>query len=179
MGTVQLLPNVLYETRFSVPWDKVSSCMLSHTTCSTMLCFIKKMVQWHICATITTVTSFVTSANIMRLSCRERKLYRTTGGMFYSAFWEVQAHLNIVTRSMMMWNSKYPGLQNQQLDRAENERHDLVPGAWRQGHNLEDTQTPTGHGHNTASKDGKKQRNLLKHWVNSPAGAVPWQHRMI
>uniref|UniRef100_UPI00358EBC9B 26S proteasome non-ATPase regulatory subunit 9 isoform X2 n=1 Tax=Myxine glutinosa TaxID=7769 RepID=UPI00358EBC9B len=62
---------------------------------------------------------------------------------------------------------RYPGLQNQQLDRAENENRDLVPGAWREGHHLEDTQT----GPNTASKDGKKQRNLLKHWVNSPAGA--------
>ena len=74
-------------------------------------------------------------------------------------------------------NSRYPGLQNQQLDRAENENHDFVPGAWREGRNLEDTQTASGP--NTASKDGKKQRNLLKHWVNSPTGAVLWQDRMI
>uniref|UniRef100_UPI00358E5FC2 uncharacterized protein isoform X3 n=1 Tax=Myxine glutinosa TaxID=7769 RepID=UPI00358E5FC2 len=76
-----------------------------------------------------------------------------------------------------LMRTRYPGLQNQQLDRAENENRDLVPGAWREGHHLEDTQTATGP--NTASKDGKKQRNLLKHWVNSPAGAVPWQDRMI
>ncbi|XP_068250352.1 putative nuclease HARBI1 [Palaemon carinicauda] len=76
-----------------------------------------------------------------------------------------------------LMRTRYPGLQNQQLDRAENENHDFVPGAWREGRNLEDTQTASGP--NTASKDGKKQRNLLKHWVNSPTGAVPWQDRMI
>uniref|UniRef100_A0A8B9HK57 DDE Tnp4 domain-containing protein n=1 Tax=Astyanax mexicanus TaxID=7994 RepID=A0A8B9HK57_ASTMX len=26
--------------------------------------------------------------------------------------------------------------------------------------------------------DGKKQRNLIKQWINSPAGSVPWQDRM-
>uniref|UniRef100_A0A8B9HI78 DDE Tnp4 domain-containing protein n=1 Tax=Astyanax mexicanus TaxID=7994 RepID=A0A8B9HI78_ASTMX len=31
---------------------------------------------------------------------------------------------------------------------------------------------------NRASKDGKKQRNLIKQWINSPAGSVPWQDRM-
>ncbi|KAJ3584584.1 hypothetical protein NHX12_015079 [Muraenolepis orangiensis] len=60
----------------------------------------------------------------------------------------------------------YPGLQNQQFDREENENHDFVPGAWQEGRDLEDTQTASGP--NTASQDGKKQRNLLKHWVNPP-----------
>jgi hypothetical protein len=86
----------------------------------------------------------------------------------------------IVKACMILHNlmrTRYPGLQNQQLDRAENINGDFVPGAWRQGCNLEDTQRVTGH--NTASKEGKKQRNLLKHWVNSPVGAVPWQNRMI
>ena len=72
---------------------------------------------------------------------------------------------------------RYPGLQNQLLDRPENVTHDLVPGAWREGLHMEDTQTATGP--NTATKKGKTQRNLFKHWVNSPAGAVPWQDRMI
>lgn len=76
-----------------------------------------------------------------------------------------------------LMRTRYPGLQNQQLDRAENDVRDFVPGAWREGRNLEDTQT--AHGANTASKDGKKQRNLLRHWVNSAPGAVPWQDRMI
>ena len=72
---------------------------------------------------------------------------------------------------------RYPGLQNQHLDTEENANREFVPGAWREGRNLEDTQRATGF--NTASKEGKKQRNLIKHWVNSPAGSVSWQDRMI
>jgi hypothetical protein len=86
----------------------------------------------------------------------------------------------IVVACMVLHNMmriRYPGLQNQQLDRAENQNRQLVLGAWRQGLNLTDIQRVTGP--NTASKDGKKQRNLIKHWVNSPAGEVPWQDRMI
>ena len=72
---------------------------------------------------------------------------------------------------------RYPGLQNQQLDIDDNANRNFVPGAWRNGRNMEDTQRVTGF--NTASKEGKKQRNLIKHWVNSTAGSVPWQDRMI
>lgn len=72
---------------------------------------------------------------------------------------------------------RYPVLQNQQLDREENENNDFVPGAWREGRNLEDTERVTGF--SRPSKEGKKQRNLIKHWLNSPVGAVPWQDRMI
>ena len=53
---------------------------------------------------------------------------------------------------------RYPGLQNQQLDRPENLNADFVPGAWRQGKNLEDTHTVVGS--NTSTKKGKKLRNL-------------------
>lgn len=86
----------------------------------------------------------------------------------------------IVVACMVLHNMmriRYPGLQNKQLDRAENQNRQLVLGAWRQGLNLTDIQRVTGP--NTASKDGKKQRNLIKHWVSSPAGEVPWQYRMI
>jgi hypothetical protein len=86
----------------------------------------------------------------------------------------------IVKACMVLHNlmrTRYPRLQNQQLDRAEDMNREFIPGAWRQGRNLEDTHTVAGS--NTSSKEGKKQRNLLKHWVNSPAGAVPWQDRMI
>ena len=86
----------------------------------------------------------------------------------------------IVVACMVLHNMmriRYPGLQNQQLDRAENQNRQFVPGEWRQGLHLTDIQRVTGP--NTASKDGKKQRNLIKHWVNSPAGEVPWQDRMI
>ena len=72
---------------------------------------------------------------------------------------------------------RYPGLQNQQLDRAENMNRDFIPGAWRQVRNLLDTNTVAGH--NTSTKKGKKQRNLLEHWANSEAGAVARLDRMI
>ena len=72
---------------------------------------------------------------------------------------------------------RYPGLQNQQLDRAENMYRDFIPGAWRQDRDLQDTHTVAGN--NNSTKKGKKQRNLLKHWDNSTVGAVPWQDRMI
>ena len=85
----------------------------------------------------------------------------------------------IVKTCMVLHNlmrSRYPSLQNQVLEH-ELANEDMVPGAWRVGQNLVDTvevQAP-----NRDSKEGKKQRNLLKHWCNSPVGAVPWQERMV
>ena len=85
----------------------------------------------------------------------------------------------IVKTCMVLHNlmrSRYPSLQNQLLDRQMPDG-DMEPGAWRTGQNLEDTvnvQAP-----NRDSKEGKKLRNLLKHWCNSPAGAVPWQNGMV
>lgn len=75
-----------------------------------------------------------------------------------------------------LMRTRYPTLQNRLLDR-EQSNGDIEPGEWRIGRNLYDTehvQAP-----NRASKEGKMQRNLIKHWCNSPAGAVPWQDRMI
>ena len=72
---------------------------------------------------------------------------------------------------------RYPGLQNMQLDDEHPINRELIPGAWRQGPNLQDTQNVTAA--NIDSKKGKMQRNLIKHWVNSPAGSVAWQDRMI
>ena len=85
----------------------------------------------------------------------------------------------IVKACMILHNlmrSRYPMLQNQLLDR-ELSNGDMEPGAWRMGQNLIDTvdvQAP-----NRDSKEGKKQRNLLKHWCNSSAGAVSWQDGMV
>lgn len=51
------------------------------------------------------------------------------------------------------------------------------PGAWREGRNLVGTQRVAGF--SRQPKEEKKQRNLIKHWLNSQAGAVPWPDRMI
>jgi hypothetical protein len=82
----------------------------------------------------------------------------------------------IVKACMLLHNlmrTRYPTLQNQDLDREENLNRDLVPGAWRQGVNLADTIAVAGP--NAATREAKKQRNIIKHWVASPAGSVPWQ----
>ena len=76
-----------------------------------------------------------------------------------------------------LMRTRYPGLQNQQLDIPENAKRNFVPGAWREGRYLEDTEIVPGA--NRASKEGKKQRNLIKHWVNSEVGSVSWQDMMI
>lgn len=76
-----------------------------------------------------------------------------------------------------LMRKRYPGLQNQQLDIPEDDIEEFVPGAWRSSCNLEDTKVVSAP--NTASKEGKKQRNLLKHWFNAPVGAVAWQNKMI
>ena len=79
----------------------------------------------------------------------------------------------IVKACVLLHNmrSRYPVLQNRLVD-VQDANGNMQPGAWRQGRNLDDTrfvQAP-----NRASKEGKKQRNLQRHWCNSPAGAVPW-----
>ena len=85
----------------------------------------------------------------------------------------------IVKACLLLHNlmrTRYPTLQNHLLDR-ELPDGEMEPGEWRTGRNLEDTvevQAP-----NTASKDAKKQRNLIRHWCNSPAGSVPWQDRIV
>ena len=71
---------------------------------------------------------------------------------------------------------RYPALQNQQLAR-DAEQRDVAPGEWRHGLNLLNTIEVAGP--NSANRDGKKQRNLLKHWCSSPAGSVEWQDRMV
>ena len=83
----------------------------------------------------------------------------------------------IVTACMLLHNlmrTRYPGLQNRLLD--HNVNGVAVPGAWRRGRQMNDCQFVLGH--NRDNREGKMQRNLLKHWVNSPAGSVPWQDRM-
>ncbi|XP_062621654.1 putative nuclease HARBI1 [Saccostrea cucullata] len=75
-----------------------------------------------------------------------------------------------------LMRTRYPVLQNRLLDR-QLQNGQMEPGEWRRGQNLFDTvevQAP-----NRASKEGKMQRNLIKHWCNSPAGSVAWQDKMI
>ena len=72
--------------------------------------------------------------------------------------------------------SRFPVLQNRLVDNVD-QQGNIRPGAWREGRDLEDTRNVQAP--NRASKEGKKQRNLLRHWCNSEAGSVPWQNRMV
>jgi hypothetical protein len=72
--------------------------------------------------------------------------------------------------------SRYPELQYRLVD-VQDANGNMQPGVWRQVRYLDDTrfvQAP-----NRASKEGKKQRNLLHHWCKTPAGAVPWHDRVV
>jgi len=85
----------------------------------------------------------------------------------------------IVTTCMLLHNlmrTRFPRMQNRLMDREDRNRN-MVPGRWRRGKNLRDTVVAPGH--NRANREGKTLRNLLRHWVNSPAGDVPWQENMI
>ena len=75
----------------------------------------------------------------------------------------------MVLHNLMRIN--YPTMQNQLIQ--QHGAHANPAGQWREGRNLEDTLHQPGP--NRDSKEGKKQRNLLRHWCNSEAGAVAWQ----
>jgi hypothetical protein len=77
-----------------------------------------------------------------------------------------------------LMRTRYPTLQNRLLDR-DGPNQEVIPGEWREGRNLEDTQYRNVQGPNRASREGKAQRNLLKHWCNSPVGSVSWQERTV
>ena len=72
----------------------------------------------------------------------------------------------------------YPGLQNQQLDRAGNMNRDFIlehgdrAGTFKTHVQFVAITLPP-------RREKKTQRNLLKHWANAAAGAVPFQDMMI
>lgn len=71
---------------------------------------------------------------------------------------------------------RYPGLQNAVLD-MDDANHQVVPGTWRNQANMQDMENlPRG---NRTTRAAKAQRLYMKHYVNSPAGSVPWQGNMI
>ena len=73
-----------------------------------------------------------------------------------------------------LMRTRFPVLQNRLVDYPD-ANGNMQPGEWRVGKDLEDTRNVQAP--NRASKEGKMQRNLIRHWCNSPAGSVPWQDR--
>ena len=77
-----------------------------------------------------------------------------------------------------LMRTRYPVLQNRLIDRPGADGN-MVPGEWRQGRDLIDTHDSQVQAPNRDAKMAKAQRNLLKHWCNSPAGSVGFQDRMV
>ena len=73
---------------------------------------------------------------------------------------------------------RYPNMKINQVDREDVEDARIIPGEWRLDRNMLDVINVQGA--NGATMQGKKQRQYLKHiYLNSAAGSVPWQMRMI
>jgi hypothetical protein len=70
---------------------------------------------------------------------------------------------------------RYPGLQQNLLDREDPETQEVIPGIWRQDQQLPNLEAL--HGNNT-TKAAKAQRDYLRSYYNSPVGRVEWQDRM-
>lgn len=75
-----------------------------------------------------------------------------------------------------LMRERYPGPQNAVLDREDN-LHNVIPGAWRDDINMQEVDSISGPNRGTVA--GKKLREYLKLYFNSPPGSVPWQEGMI
>lgn len=72
--------------------------------------------------------------------------------------------------------SRNPAADNAIIDNEDQDHH-VVPGAWRQHcqmHDMDNLQRGNLH-----TRAAKRQRDYLMHYVNSPAGSVAWQDRML
>ena len=69
-----------------------------------------------------------------------------------------------------------PAALRQYVDEEDNS-HNLVPGQWRQDSQLANGEP--GYQRNVGNAAGTAQRNYLKEYLNSEAGAVDWQENMI
>ena len=63
-----------------------------------------------------------------------------------------------------------------EVDREDPDTHDLVPGQWRLDPHMQGLMPLSGH---RSQREAKDQREYLSHYYMSPAGAVPWQERMV
>ena len=77
-----------------------------------------------------------------------------------------------------LMRTRYPVMQNRLVDR-ERRDGEVLPGTWREGLNLDDTDPDNIQGHNRDQKIAKAQRNLIMEWCSSPAGSVPWQDNQL
>lgn len=74
-----------------------------------------------------------------------------------------------------LFRMRNPTLHRVYVD-IEDAKHNVVPGQWRLNAPMEDLAAVVG---NVTTRAAKRQRITLKHYFNSPVGAVPWQGDMI
>ena len=88
-------------------------------------------------------------------------------------------HINLITMCACVLHNliliRYPHAISD-VDREDPDTYDLIPGGWRNDQHLQGLLPLTGH---HTQKDAKDQRDYLSHYYMSPAGAVPWQERMV
>lgn len=72
---------------------------------------------------------------------------------------------------------RIPTIPVNDVDHEDGE-HNLVPGNWRDEVQWQDVNAPPD-GRNRDTLDAKQQREYLKTYFSSPAGAVEWQDKMI
>ena len=72
--------------------------------------------------------------------------------------------------------NRCPRLNVNLVDQEHPETHNVIPGAWRREPNLVNLEVLSG---NTSSNAGKAARDYMMEYVNSDAGKVDWQERMI
>jgi hypothetical protein len=76
-----------------------------------------------------------------------------------------------------LMRTRYPNININQVDREDVADARIVPGECRLGRNMLDVVNVLGA--YRATIQGKKQRQYLKLYLNSAAGSVPWQMRMV
>ena len=75
-----------------------------------------------------------------------------------------------------LMRERYPRMQNALLD-YEDEDHNIIPGRWRrERRKLTELERITGP---NTTRRAKRQRLLLKHYLNSSVGRVPWQRQQV
>ena len=72
--------------------------------------------------------------------------------------------------------SRFPRLSVNLMDVENADTHEVTPGTWRREPALANLEVAAG---NTATNAGKAARDYLCAYVNSEAGSVEWQDRMI
>lgn len=75
----------------------------------------------------------------------------------------------------ILLRKRLPGLQANEVDHDDDDGN-VVPGAWRQGVQLAD---PLAVGGQRVTREGKRLRNYLSDYLNSPTGNLPWRDRIV